>query len=333
MTATVDVSIIIVNWNSTNYVRACVASIIEHTRRVRYEIIVVDSGSFDGCGEMLSALYPQVRFVQCAHNVGFGRANNIGACQARAATLLLLNPDTELRSDAVSALNEKLAELPLAGVIGCRLLNSDGSLQGTCVQPFPTILNQVFESRVLERRFKDHRWWKTPVALEGVEHEESVEVIAGACMMMKRSVFRALGGFSSDYFMYAEDVDLCFRSREAGHVNYYVPGIGVVHHGGGSTQIEHRRFSVVMMRESLNRFLTHTRGLAYGNAYRAAMTATALARVALIALYVPVAMAKGRQRACRASLRKWISILRWGLGLERWVCRYRTAGANADIRP
>jgi len=322
MTAAVDVSIVIVNWNSMAYVRECVASILEHTRRVRYEIIVVDSGSFDGCGEMLKDRFPQVRFLQCPDNVGFGRANNIGARQASADTILLLNPDTELRSDAVSALNEKLAELPLAGVVGCRLLNSDGSLQGTCVQPFPTILNQVLESRVLERRFKAHPLWKTAAAFEGVQHEAPVEVIAGACMVMRRSLFQALGGFSSDYFMYAEDVDLCFKAHEAGYVNYYVPGVEVVHHGGGSTQMERRRFSIVMMRESLGRFLTRTRGLSYGNAYRAAMTAAALARVVLIALYTPVAMARGRQLACRASLGKWIAILRWGLGLEPWVCRY-----------
>jgi GT2 family glycosyltransferase len=110
----VDVSIVIVNWNSSDYVQACVGSILEYTQGVRHEIIVVDSGSYDGCGEMLATQFPQVRFVQCPDNVGFGRANNLGVQHARAKRLLLLNPDTELRSDAISALCAKLDGCPHA---------------------------------------------------------------------------------------------------------------------------------------------------------------------------------------------------------------------------
>ncbi len=322
----VDVSIVIVNWNSSDYVRACVGSILEHTQGVRHEIIVVDSGSYDGCGDMLAAQFPQVRFVQCPDNVGFGRASNLGAQHARAERLLLLNPDTELRSDAISALCAKLDGLPEAGIVGCRLLNSDGSLQGTCVQPYPTILNQVLESRALERRLKAHRCWKTAVAFEGRADAAPVEVIAGACMAIRRTLFDALGGFSRDYFMYGEDVDLCFRARAAGWINYYVPGIELIHHLGGTTQTGPRRFSVVMMRESLNRFLARSRGPHYAAGYRAALTASALARLALIALWTPVALATGRQRAHAASLGKWLWVLRWGLGLERWAVRYPAVG-------
>ena len=119
----IDVSVVIVNWNSKDYLRQCIDSILANTFALAYEIIVIDSGSFDGSGEMLQRDYPMVRFIQCEVNIGFGRANNLGVKQARGTALLLLNPDTEIRVDAINRLHDNLCALPRAGVIGCRLVN------------------------------------------------------------------------------------------------------------------------------------------------------------------------------------------------------------------
>lgn len=129
-----DVSIIIVNWNSVRFLRACIGSIERYTTGISHEIVVIDSASYDGCGEMLREEFPQVRFIQSAANIGFAGANNLAYRSARGQHVLFLNPDTELASPAVNVMLEHLQRCPDAGAVGCKLLNADGSLQTTCIQ-------------------------------------------------------------------------------------------------------------------------------------------------------------------------------------------------------
>jgi len=318
----VDISIIVVNWNSKDYVRACVASVVEQTRDIPYEIIVVDSGSFDGCAEMLAQHYPQVRFLQSKENVGFGRANNLGASIARGRCLLLLNPDTELRSNVVKDLYVTFLGLSNPGVVGCRLLNTDGSLQATCVQPFPSILNQVLNAEVLQRWFPRARLWISAAAFEGATLPQPVEVVVGACMLIWQDVFDSIQGFSKEFFMYAEDCDLCFKSQANGYINYYVPTASLIHHGGGSTKGSYSNFSNVMMRESVQRLLAKMHGETYGRVFRAASGALAVARLILLVLYAPIALLSRRSDALAARMQKWLAVLRWSVGLENWVRKY-----------
>ena len=325
--SSIEISIVIVNWNSQEYLRDCISSILANTHGIDYEVIVVDSASFDGCGEMLYRLYPQVRFIQSVQNVGFGRANNLGAKYARGDTLLLLNPDTVVRANAIGQLYARLKELPRAGVIGCRLLNTDGSLQATCVQPFSTILNQVLNARILQRWFPSSRLWLTAATFEGVLSPPPVEVIVGACMMVRREVYESVRGFSPEYFMYGEDLDLCYKIREAGFINYYVPDVEIIHHGGGSTQREHSRFAIVMMRESVSRLLRKTRGNAYSLTYRLTLGGAAIVRLTILGLYWPIALIRRRIGVWKASINKWIAIFRWSVWLENWVHAYDQGAA------
>ncbi len=318
----VDLSIIIVNWNSKDYVRNCVASILYNTFGIEYEIIVVDSASFDGCGEMLQLLYPQVRFVQSERNVGFARANNLGAKYAHGTVLLLLNPDTEVRGHAIKHLYARLRELSHAGIVGCRLLNSDGSLQTSCVQPFPTILNQVLNAEILLRCFPKFSLWMSAATFKDAISPAPVEVLSGACMMIKREVFDVVGGFSPDYFMYAEDVDLCYKTRAAGYTNYHVPEVEIVHHGGGSTQHSYSCFSNVMVRESVTRLLRKTHGNLYSLGYRLGLTGAAVVRLGVLVVFFPIALIRRRTSEWGAAVVKWVSVLRWGIGLEIWVRKH-----------
>lgn len=318
----IDLSIIIVNWNSKDYVEKCIASISANTLGIQYEIIVVDSASFDGCGDMLQRLYPEVRFTQSERNIGFGQANNLGVKHTRGRVLLFLNPDTEVRGDAVARLYACVRDLPRAGIVGCRLLNSDGSLQRRCVQPFPTILNQVLNAEILLRWFPKISLWMSAATFKDAVSPVVVEVVSGACMMIKREVFDDIGEFSSDYFMYAEDVDLCYKTRAAGLINYHVPEVEIVHHGSGSTEQEHSRFSSVMMRESISRLLRKTRGDLYSQGYRLALCGASVVRLTLLGICLPVALAQRRTRLWGSAFGKWIAIFRWGLGLEHWVYKY-----------
>lgn len=316
-----ELSVIIVNWNSKDFLRRCLASLDAHVRDVSLEVIVVDSGSFDGCGEVLAREFPSVKFIQSEKNIGFARANNLGARSANGQFLWFLNPDTELTKNSIRIILDKLTALPQAGAVGCKLLNSDGSLQASCVQAFPTVFNQLINSEYLRRHFPQWRIWGNTILHANPPRTEKIEVLSGACIMVKREVFEAVGGFTEQYFMYGEDADFCFKIAHAGYGVYYTPGTSVIHHGGGCSRQAKSNFSNVMIRESVYRFLKLNHGLAWAVTYRVAMAVSSVIRLPLIFLLLPVS----NNRVVRhgsGSLRKWFSILRWGLGLESWVQTY-----------
>lgn len=316
-----DLSIIIVNWNSRDFLRRCLASLNAFCGEPQPEVVVVDNGSFDGCGEMLAREFPPVRFIQSEKNIGFARANNLGARLAGGRCLLFLNPDTEFFEDSLRVLAEQLSTLPQAGAAGCRLLNSNRTLQTSCVQSFPTVANQVLNSEFLRRRFPRWKLWGNAVLSDDASRPAPVEVVSGACLLVRREVFEAVGGFTEQYFMYGEDADLCFKIARAGHRVYYTPQTGIIHHGGSSSRQAQTNFANVMMRESIYRFLKLNRGPVTAGAYRIALSVLSVVRLPLILVLLPVSSG-GVVRHGAGSLRKWFSILRWGLGLESWVQTY-----------
>lgn len=316
----VELSIIIVNWNSAKFVRQCLKSIAANPPARPHEIIVVDSGSFDECGVMLTREFPAVQFVQSQQNVGFATGNNLGAKHSRGRFLNFLNPDTEVVPGALDKLLKTLERQPDAGLVGARLLNSDGSLQTSCIQSFPTVLNQALDSDFLYRTFPRSPLWGIAPLHDETSSPSVVEVVSGACIMIKRSVFESVGGFDERYFMYSEDLDLCYRVRQAGFDCLYVPDAQIVHHGGGSSNSAPRTFAVVMTRESVSRFLKIHRGSFTAVCYRTAQGISALVRIPLVAL-----LAGGKKLldkpVKKGSIRKWFAIFKWSIGLESWAAK------------
>ena len=320
-----DLSIIIVNWKSKDFLRKCVATVLAETRDLAFEIIVIDSASFDGSGEMLKQEFPQVRFIQSQENLGFSKANNRAFETSSGEVVLFLNPDTELVGPAINQLYTTLKGLPNAGAVGCKLLNSDGSIQSSCIQAFPTILNQALSMEALRRLTPRARLWGMRAIFDANPQPAEVEMISGACLMMRRSVFQQVGQFSTEYFMYAEDVDLCYKARRAGFNNYYSGEAVVVHHGGGSSQQARSNFSSIMMIESISQFLKKSRGQAYGFGYRLVLGGSALIRVAVLVALSPIILFRNGASRWRAACSKWLAVFNWGLGLSRWPRQCRRA--------
>ena len=318
-----DLSIIIVNWNSKEYLKKCIASILAETHGIEFEIVVIDSASFDGSGEMLQEHYPQVRFIQGQENLGFSRANNLAFRSSTGNHVLFLNPDTELRGPAINLLFDQSHKLQRAGAVGCKLLNSDGSIQTCCIQAFPTILNQMLNADALRRLFPRSRLWGTAALFDENDEPSEVNSISGACLMVSRAVFEEIGEFSTDYFMYSEDVDLCFKLRKAGMKNYYVPAAVMVHHGGmSSAQSEVSTFSSVMLLESRWRFFLKTKPWGYGIVYRASIVAASLCRILIALAFCLTKLVTTKRALWKGTLKKWNARLRWALGLEDWVKKY-----------
>lgn len=310
-----DLSIIIVNWNSKDYLRKCITSILAETAGLDYEIIVIDAASYDGCDAMLERHFPQVRFIQSEVNSGFARANNTAYAASHGDTLLFLNPDTELRGPAINVLYEHAHSLPKAGAVGAKLLNSDGTVQTSCIQAFPTILNQLLNADVLRRRFPKARLWGMAPLFGGNVEPTKVDVVSGACLMIRREAFQHVGLFSSDYFMYSEDVDLCHKTFNAGWINYYIPAAIILHHGGtSSSQHASSTFSSVMTLESRWRFFRKTRSLGYCWAFRLCMLAVSLARCTVSVTLWLLGAPMGRGTQWKVAWRKWKARLQWALG-------------------
>jgi GT2 family glycosyltransferase len=324
-------SIVIVNWRSKDYLRGCLRAVAATCADGAPEIIVVDGASFDGCGEMLAAEFPHVRFIQSEENIGFGQCNNLGFSHATGDVILLLNPDTELQPGSVARLMRELASRPRAGLIAPRLLNSDRSLQTSCVQAFPTPLNQALDSDFLRALFPGSRLWGTGKAFRSRE-PVVVEAVSGACMLIPSGVYRQLGGFSGHYFMYGEDIDLCYRLRLAGYEVVHVPEAEVVHHGSASSSQQVTHFSTVLIRATNFINLKVNRGRLTACWYRFLQMLSAVIRLVVAAPFAVLPIPCRLRTVARRTLLKWWYILQWAVGIDR-VGRGlgRPAGSKACV--
>jgi N-acetylglucosaminyl-diphospho-decaprenol L-rhamnosyltransferase len=315
-----ELSIIIVNYHSADFTRSCLQSIQANANQMPIEIVVVDNGSYDGSGTMVRQEFPNVLFIQSDTNLGFAGANNRGAEQAHGRFLLFLNPDTEVQEAALLHLICALESNAIAGMAGARLLNSDRSVQTTSITAFPSILNQTVGSEFLQRRFPKSRLWGMKALFEQHSEPVQVEAISGACMMIRREAFEAVAGFSSDYFMYAEDLDLCLKLRQAGWKVLYVPDAIVVHHGGRSSSSRpESNYVAIMIRESMAQFMSRHHGRWYAAAYRFVTALNALSRLFVIVALFPLTIRRDRRQPFLQRMGKWAGILGWAIGLQGWT--------------
>ncbi len=312
-----QLSIIIVNWHSAEYLRACLASIFSAECDFCLEVLVIDNGSYDGCGEMLRGEFPQVCFLQAPQNLGFAEGNNRAFAFSAGRNLLFLNPDTEVVGPALRRMIDVLVSTPDAGIVGPRLVGPDFRVQGNCMRCLPTILNQVLDASLSRKMLP--KWWGLEVVTRESPEPAVAEVVPGTCLMVRREVFVEAGLFNPAYFLYAEDVDLCCKARKLGWETYYLDDAVVIHHGGRSSRLQHDGcYAAVLMRESVRKFLSTNRGPAYAATFRAATGAAALCRVLACSGFWLLASRPSRQ-LWRAAAKKWTRVLRWSLGLEAWA--------------
>lgn len=315
----VDLSIIYVNWNSVGYLRESIASVYEYTRERNFEIIVVDNASPDGGVEVLHEYFPNISIVKSTINLGFSGGNNLGYRHSSGKSLLFLNPDTKLVSPAIYVMLDYLKRLPGVGVIGCKLLNADLSIQTSCIQKFPTILNQITDIEWFRLRWPHCRLWEIGPLFSANEKPARVEMISGACMMLKRNVFEQAGLFSEDYFMYADDLDLSYKVTQKGFHNYYIGDVTIIHYGGKSTTQKANQWATIMKFRAIHKFLVKTRGQIYGASFKLAMACVALGRVALLGLLALLYSGMREKESIRSVQAKWNAVLAWAVGLDNSV--------------
>src|SRR6266496_952983 len=174
-----DLSIIYVNWNSVDYIRESIDSVYQNTSGLKFEIVVVDNASPEGGIDALREKFPDIITIKSSTNVGFAGANNLGFRQSVGEYVLFLNPDTRLVGPAINVMLERFKGMPDAGIVGCRLLNSDLSVQITAIQRFPTILNQLLDLEYLQMRWPNCSLWSIAPLFDPEVRTSKVEVISG----------------------------------------------------------------------------------------------------------------------------------------------------------
>ena len=232
-----DLSIIIVNYNVKEFLQNLLHSIEKTSNSISKEIIIVDNASDDGSVDFIRRKFPSVKLIINEKNLGFGKANNQALKQARGKFILLINPDTIVSEDTFVKMIEFFNDNPDAGLAGCKILNPDGTLQLACRRSFPgpwtsftkvTGLSRIFPKSKLFARYN----------LTYLDENKTYEVdaISGSFMMMRREVYEKTAGFDEDFFMYGEDLDLCYRTQKAGFKVYYVSDTKIIHYKGESTR-------------------------------------------------------------------------------------------------
>ena len=283
------VSIAIVSWNTRKLLDKCLRSLDADPYLQRCEVWLVDNASTDGSPHFVRTNFPQVHLIESAVNVGFARANNLAIRASAGDKVLLLNPDTEVEPGGIQKLARFLEANPRAGAVGPMLIDSDGSLHVSTIQA-PSLLGEFVRMFHLGDAFASRPSSGERDPLRARE----VDVLEGACLMLRRSALDEVGLLDEDYFMYSEEVDLCQKLRKAGWTIHWVPEAKVIHHGGQSSQQVPMESFLHLYRGKITYFRKQ-HGVVAAIAYKAILTAASLARLFLMPLSL-LESSEGRTR-------------------------------------
>jgi hypothetical protein len=223
-------SIIIVSYNVCHLLLDCIRSLIDTAIGLNYEIIVVDNASADGSVDAIKKSFPHIKVIANDRNLGFANGNNQGYKTSSGDYVLILNPDTVVKSDAIRSVLEFMKSMPDAGMAACRLLNPDDSLQKS-IRAFPTIKEHLSRALFIDRLLYRQYWKKTYYQSTPFE----IDYCTGAFMMVRRKALDDMPLLNPEFFMYAEEKDLALRLRAKGWKTYFIPFGEVIHFGEQST--------------------------------------------------------------------------------------------------
>ncbi|MGQ9648008.1 MAG: glycosyltransferase family 2 protein [Thermodesulfobacteriota bacterium] len=244
-----ELSIIIVNWNTKELLLRCLEALYQAAKRVESEIFVVDNGSTDGSAEAVRQKFPGVRLIENSVNLGFAKANNQALSISGGRYLLLLNPDTQVKEEAIPEMLSFMEAHPDTGIVGAQLLNADGSKQNS-IANFPSLATELLNKSLLR--------WLLPEKFPGKETDFAapveVDSVIGACMMVRREAIEQVGFLDENYFLFLEETDWCYRMKKAGWAVYHIPGAEIIHHQGKSAEREKGKARVEYYRSRYHYF-------------------------------------------------------------------------------
>lgn len=258
-----DVSIVIVTWNTCDLLKACLRSIFEETRSLSFEVIVVDNGSHDGTAEMVRTEFPLVKLIQNSDDRGYAAANNQGIRISEGRYVLVLNPDTVILDRAIERCVEYAEAHKDVGIVGCQVYQNDREIQLTGFA-FHSAWNLFLTLSGLSQAFPKSNVFGAPeLGWWARDDERDLDVISGMFMLIRREALDQVGLLDEAYFLYAEEADLCFRFARAGWRRVFTPSARIIHVGGGGGSGDTHDVNTkmyVQLQKSIMIFLRKNRG-------------------------------------------------------------------------
>jgi GT2 family glycosyltransferase len=312
---TPDLSIVVVTWNNEREIADCLRSVRDDAGRLRCEVFVVDNASRDATCRVVREQFPEVHLIANAENRGFPAANNQAFEHATGRCTLILNPDTILRPGTLAQCVAHLETHPETGAVGCRLIYPDGEIQYDCARRFPDLWTLLLESFYVHMLFPRVPFL-SGTAMRHWDHLDSREVpcLMGAFILVRTPIVRALEGMNTDAFMFYEDVDFCYRVREAGWKIDYLASAVTVHLHGAS---KHGTVSS-LAGPTIWIFFRQHRGRSAAALCRGILLMRAVVRLAMgAALIGPLRVLPRRRHTSLVDLRSHWKLLKWVLAWDR----------------
>lgn len=232
-----DLSIIILNYNTRQLTLDCLQSVYASTTSYRYEVIIIDNNSSDDSVEQLQRQYPSTQLIANKENVGFSRANNQGMRVAQGRHILLLNSDTIVEPDTFETMLQFMDGHPEVGASGCKVILPDGSLDKACRRGFPTPSASFYYAFGFSKLFPDNpRFNQYQLGYLSPDESYPIDCLVGAFMLVRREAIDQVGMLDEEFFMYGEDIDWCYRIKQAGWQNYYYAKTFITHYKGASSR-------------------------------------------------------------------------------------------------
>ena len=258
----INLSIVIVNWNTCKITCDCLRSVYEQTKSISFEVIVIDNASSDDSVAVIKKEFPQVLLIANSENLGFAAANNQGMEIAKGKYVLLLNSDTVVLDHAIEKTIAFADQNPQAGVIGCRILNPDMSLQRSCFM-FPSLLNMFIGALYLNKFFPKSKFFgRERMTYWAHDTMREVETVMGAFMLVRKEAIDQVGIMDDSFFMYAEEADWCYRFKKTGWQVLFTPDTKIVHLGGQSSNRVYTKM-ILQLRAGILQFIRKHHSKAY----------------------------------------------------------------------
>ncbi|MEO3945599.1 glycosyltransferase family 2 protein [Gorillibacterium sp. CAU 1737] len=232
-----DISIIIVNYKTPKITMEAIDSVYDSNTSYRFEVILIDNASNDGILEEVKRRYPDVQCIGNEQNLGFARANNQGINQAVGRYILLLNSDTRVESNTVDEMLSFMDNHPSIGASGCKVMLPDGSLDKACKRGFPTPSASFYYMFGFPKLFPNSpRFNGYQLGHLDPNASQPMDCLVGAFMLVRRETLTQVGGLDEEFFMYGEDIDWCYRIKQAGWSIWYHPLVKITHYKGASSR-------------------------------------------------------------------------------------------------
>lgn len=298
--------------------RNCLSSLTMNGEETAKKIIVVDNDSADESRDMVEREFPEVNLINSGKNLGFGKANNLGADHAEGKYVLFINPDTVVLGNAIEKMTEFMDDHEDIGALGCKMIYPDGEIQPLGLQWYPTPITEL--AKLLFISTSTIKYLKHFLPYKDPRQSGYVRKLYGGCLMIRKAVLDKVGWFDERFFMYGEDGDLSRRIYDAGYKLYYLSEAEIIHHCGGASKKTFSSFSTLMMCDSILKYIKKYHGPVGGLLYRLAILFGSVARLSLLlvmrASSFPFSKNSSALTNYDDSINKYITMIKWSINID-----------------